>query len=279
MQPITVWRRFVQMALFLLSGQWLYMGWVRCPFAVPFVHCGSCPLRDCWGTWLQHWYLWGLGAAALLLGRVFCAWGCPMGLVEDALAAIPRPKRLVRWAASPRVARLGRRLDAWLKPLKWVSLAAVVWFIFHLDMGPDRAFPYVVRTPDTYSMESVRIALGFGASHYGIRLGVLAAAVLLGLLVTRGWCRYLCPLGALLGLTNHISLFRVRRDRAKCVDCGRYPRECPQGTVPGGVDCTICAECIQGCGHDAIDLGMRGRRPKPLPEERETLKEEARSAP
>ncbi len=259
MQPIVLWRRLVQTALFVLTGQWLYMGWVRCPFAVPFVSCGSCPLRDCWGTWLQNWFVWALAAVALLLGRAFCAWGCPMGLVEDALAALPRPRALCRWAASSRVARLGRGLDACLKPLKWLSLAAVVWFVFHLDMGAERAYPYVVRSASTYAMEPARIALGLGSSHYAIRLWVLAAALVLGLVVTRGWCRYLCPLGALLGLTNRVSVFGMHRDMAKCTDCGRYPRECPQGTTPGRTDCTVCAECVQGCGRDAITLAPRWR--------------------
>lgn len=261
MQPIALYRRATQTALFVLTGQWLYMGWIRCPFGVPFVSCGSCPLKDCWGTWLQNWFLWGLGLLTLLIGRAFCAWGCPMGLVEDALGAIPRPSWLRRWASSQRAARTGRWLDASLKPLKWVSLATVVWLAFHLNTGPDRAFAYVVRSPDTYAIAPVRTALALGSSHYAIRLAVLAAALLLGIVVTRGWCRYLCPLGALLGLTNRLSLLGVRRNEAACVGCGRYPRECPQGTVPGTTDCTACADCVQGCHVGTIRLGSaRGRQ-------------------
>jgi polyferredoxin len=256
MQPIVLYRRLTQTAFFILTGQWLYIGWVRCPFGVPFVSCASCPLKDCWGTWLQSWFLWGLGIAALLLGRVFCAWGCPMGFVEDALAAIPKPRWLERKLASPKVARFGRRLDGRLKHLKWLSLAAVVFLIFQLDVGSGRAFDYVVRSPDTYLSAPVEVATTLGSSHYAVRIGVLAVGLVLGVVVVRGWCRYLCPLGALLGLTNRISLFGVRRDEDSCVGCDRYPRECPQGTTPGTTDCTACAECIQGCSNDAVSLSL-----------------------
>ena len=103
----------------------------------------------------------------------------------------------------------------------------------------------------------------------------LAAALLLGLLVLRGWCRYLCPLGALLGLGNKVSLWRVARDPQGCTRCGRYPRECIQNTVPGTTECVICADCTQGCPNSSVRVtarqGQTGVKPPastPLPDGR-----------
>jgi len=143
------------------------------------------------------------------------------------------------------------------------------------SMDAARPYPYVVRSPSTYGLEPIWVALALGGPHYAIRLWVLAAALLLGLLVLRGWCRYLCPLGALLGLGNKVSLWRVARDPQGCTRCGRYPRECIQNTVPGTTECVICADCTQGCPNSSVRVtarqGQTGVKPPastPLPDGR-----------
>jgi len=267
-QRVTVPRRLTQLALFALTGQWLYVGWTRCPFGVPFVNCMSCPLGDCWGTWLQLWFLWLLGASALVVGRAFCGWACPMGLVEDALGAAPRPRFVRVFLLRPSVRAARTLLDRWLKPLKYVSLALAVWLVVSTNYGPARSYPYVVRSTEAFGLESVRVAIALGAPHYALRLWVLGAALVIGALVLRGWCRYLCPLGALLGLANKISLLRVRREESACNACGRYPRECLQSTVPGTADCVVCGDCVQGCGAGAVTYGVREGPPRPAANER-----------
>ena len=252
MQPITIWRRISQLAAFVITGEWLAIGWLRCPFGVPFVSCPSCPSTDCPGRYLLIPTAVLLGLSALLFGRGFCGWACPMALVEDVLSKVPKPGRGFkdRWA----------RADSLLKWLKWPMLALVVAAVFIYNYQPEhRSWEYVVRTGSIFNLEAYKLAWAMGGGAYAIRFALLIVALLGGLLITRFWCRYLCPLGALLSLFNRFSLFGLRRDLDTCVCCDKYPRECIQYTRPGSGDCVLCGDCVQGCPAKSIRWGLRKR--------------------
>jgi len=227
----------------------LLVGFLRCPFGVPFVSCAVCPLGDCTGRILQLPVLGLLLVSALLLGRVFCGWICPLGYLEDALGRVPK-LRLERygWFAVA---------EPWLRACRYVVLAITVWLVIGLNFPAERAHPYVVRSPDFWNWESVLTAWRMGAARYPVRAGILAFALLSGLLVTRLWCRYLCPLGALLGIFNKISVWRPAVLSSACKHCGKYPGECVQFTVPGTTDCIVCGECLGGCPSKAIKMRSR----------------------
>ena len=91
--------------------------------------------------------------------------------------------------------------------------------------------------------------------------GVLALLVMGSLLVERFWCRYLCPLGALLALFNKIAPLRVRTG-ASCVDCGRCGQTCGMGieqrpeAMRSG-ECIRCLDCLDSCNRpEAIELRL-----------------------
>jgi len=195
-------------------------------------------------------FLFIIGIGSVLFGRAFCGWGCPMGLVEDALGRLPKPGRKfqVAW----------RRLDPILKWLKWPVLALVVWAVFTYNYQPDhRAWEYVVRSQSVFNIQSYQLAWGLGGGAYKLRFALLMVALIGGLIVSRFWCRYLCPLGALLSVFNKFSIFALHRDKTTCTNCGKYPRECIQHTHPETSDCVMCGDCAQGCPSKAITFGTR----------------------
>jgi polyferredoxin len=258
-QPITIWRRLTQIAVFVVTGQWLAIGWLRCPFAVPFVSCPSCPLTDCPGRYLFLPTLGLVALVGLVSGRAFCGWACPMGLVEDALGRLPKPSRRsqARWS----------KVDRVLKWARWPILALVAWAVLAYNYQPDqRAWEYAVRSQSLLNLESYGIAWALGGGAYKFRFALLMVALVGALFVSRFWCRYLCPLGTLLSPFNKFSLLALHRRETSCTACGKYPRECPQYTVPGTTDCVMCGECVQGCPAKAITLRPRLSRPKPPPE-------------
>jgi len=263
MQPITIWRRISQVAFFVLTGEWLAVGWLRCPYGVPFVSCASCPLADCPGRWLQPWFIGIAALSGLLAGRAFCGWVCPMGLIQDALGRIKRSNATLsaRFAA----------FDEYAKYFKYAYLAIVVVLIFSLNLQLGRPHEYVVRSPSAFSIGSYQVAWGLGEPWYQVRFWVLVVAIVGGLLVSRLWCRYLCPLGALLSIFSKTSIFKIGCDTDACSTCGKYPRECIQHTVPDTVDCVMCGECVQGCPKGALKLqGRYGRPPKHEVEDKPT---------
>ena len=88
------------------------------------------------------------------------------------------------------------------------------------------------------------------------KVGILIVVALLSILVYRPFCRYLCPLGAVYGLFNPISLYRFRIDEARCTKCGICQKTCkldiPVYQKPNSVECIRCGDCKKACPHGAI---------------------------
>jgi len=246
-------RRGVQFAAFLLMAPWLVIGWLRCPFGVPFVSCGTCSVANCPGTWLQPFAILAILAAHLARPRFFCGWLCPMGFLQDALA-YPIARRLKRRRG------FGRTVSRALPGLKYAGLIAVIVLVVRLNYPAERAHDYVVRSSRLLDTEAVWVAMELGLRRYGVRLALLAIAVAGGLVVARFWCRYLCPLGALLALGSRLSLGRLRLQEARCTECGACRAVCTMATEPGTAECISCYECRDVCPTGAIGVPrLRGR--------------------
>jgi ferredoxin len=92
---------------------------------------------------------------------------------------------------------------------------------------------------------------------------LLFAAVFLGvitlnLFAPRFWCRYLCPLGGLLGLISKLALIR-REVGEECQGCKLCTSACPTGTIDPVKDyasdpseCTLCLDCLETCPRSLI---------------------------
>jgi MauM/NapG family ferredoxin protein len=88
-------------------------------------------------------------------------------------------------------------------------------------------------------------------------VGILA----LNAIRPRFWCRYVCPLGGLLGLVSRVSLLRRTVDQEKCNKCRRCARECPVNAIDSEkayasdpAECTLCLKCVEDCPTGAIAL-------------------------
>jgi len=224
-----------------------------------------------------------------LLGRVFCGWICPLGTLNHLVGA------LRKWPARP-------RLRGWfhLKYLMLVGLLAAAAFGFQwvgvldplsltvrslalgvhpalnaglnslLDIlyAPDGAFFRAVAEGAASFLQ--RTVLAFqpprfaqGALIGAIFLGVLA----LNLVERRFWCRYLCPLGALLGLVGRWSLLK-RTVSEGCTSCGLCDHGCQGGASTGEgqgwrpSECVACFNCGDACPTSSASFGL-SEKPAP----------------
>jgi len=102
-------------------------------------------------------------------------------------------------------------------------------------------------------------------------LTIFLLAVIVSVIFERqSWCRYLCPLGGMMGVFAKVSPFELRADRNVCAsqcatnECfvGTKDREgCPFGqmapTLRSNRFCKMCGLCIKNCPHGAINLNLR----------------------
>ena len=234
-------------------------------FCVPGLNCYSCPgaLGSCPLGALQavlgsmkyrfSYYVTGLLLLfGLTLGRFICGFLCPFGLLQELLYKTPTPKITRPWK--------------WPRYLKYVLLAVFVigWPLLMVNpwgMG-DPAFCKYICPAGTLEAGLPLLALNppllaaVGAL-FNVKL-ILALIVVAGcLFIYRFFCRYLCPLGAIYGLFNRISLYQLRCHKTRCVECGLCRDACRLGVDPArqpqSAECIRCGDCAAACPHKALE--------------------------
>jgi polyferredoxin len=110
----------------------------------------------------------------------------------------------------------------------------------------------------------VSTEFSFGTFFY-VHLATLAVVLVLFVLVGRFWCRFLCPMGAVLGLFNPVSILKVRVDFDKCNHCEECLSVCPAKIekvedIQSCTDCTRCGRCMESCQNDAIKISASLKR-------------------
>ncbi len=186
---------------------------------------------------------------ALIGGRVYCAWVCPVNIVTDLAAWGRRRLGITRGAA------LSSHTRYWLLAATFVA-AALSGMIVWEAINP-------------VSMLHRGLIFGIGLSWL-----VIAGVFLFDLLVApRGWCGHVCPVGAFYGLLGARALVRVRAPRRdQCNNCMDCYAVCPEpqvitpalkgankGVQPTIVDpaCTACGRCIEVCSREVFEFGTR----------------------
>jgi len=127
---------------------------------------------------------------------------------------------------------------------------------------------------------------GAEAGDFWIALMILGLVVAASLVVDRFWCRYLCPLGAVLSVVGRFSLLRIRRTPSACTDCTLCDKPCPVGIEPSKAtpfvssDCIGCMDCVATCPvRGALSVGTRVSLGLPNRIQKADLTEPARREP
>lgn len=235
-----------------------------------------------------------LVAAIVLFSKLFCAYICPVGTVQDLLSKARKALRIkgikiVNGSAADKILRI-------------VKYALVFW-IFYMTVTASELF---CKNLDPY----YAIATGFqGELTLWMSITSISVILLGSFFIDMFWCRYLCPLGAisnslkfwvwigvlfalyyvagilgadipwavLLGAfciigyllevfhaKPKLQILHVTKDDALCNNCGLCVKNCPyhidvksiyNGKVTH-VDCNLCGECIASCNTGALNIGI-----------------------
>tara|TARA_R110001583_G_scaffold6879_2_gene34509 strand:- start:66 stop:1118 length:1053 start_codon:yes stop_codon:yes gene_type:complete len=182
----------------------------------------------------------------LLFGRFFCGWICPATLLYELNT------NLGIWLQKQGIGTGSRRFDRRLK--YGVLLAGLLLSTLTGSVLVAAIYPPAIIGRELY----YALALGgFGAGTL-----FFIATLLFDLLVARrGFCRYLCPGGALYALLGRYRLFRIQRQVGHCNDCAKCNAVCEFGLDPMhddfGQECNNCSACIAVCPTDALIFAVQ----------------------
>lgn len=208
-----------------------------------------------------------------ILGRFFCGWVCPLGRLIDLVGAFKTKKRILNDAQNKRIRRfkyfiLGSVVIAaifgvqvaWLyDPLvitaRFISLNCIPGVTFLID----KCFVWVIQNFNLYG-SVYDFYRTLKASFLGINIYYFAnstaiftfffVVVIFALSMTRIWCRMLCPLGAIYGLTSKPAF--MERVVDGCIQCGKCHQHCRMGAIKEGAgyvkgECILCMDCVYDC--------------------------------
>ncbi len=226
----------------------------------------------------------------IVFGRFFCGWVCPLGSLNNFFSAF-KPENagksiLTRNVYKPYqklkyyllfffagMAILGSLQTGLLDPLSLLarSLGLVVFpalfLLLRMIFGwfLDSSVALLAAVGDgLYRLSEMLFLPPKQPLYNGVFwLAVLLAAVIAGnRIYTRFWCRALCPLGALLGIFAGFSIFGLKKDKAKCDDCGKCLLRCQGGDNPHRQlphhrsECHLCLNCLEACPNGALSFGF-----------------------
>jgi len=177
----------------------------------------------------------GVLLATLLLRRAFCGYVCPIGTISEWL----------HWGAGRlgvRPLSVSGRLDRGLSLLKYPLLAVILFFTYRSAELAFRGFD------PCYAL----------ISRHGKDITVWAyvvagAIVVASLAIVMPFCRWFCPLAAVLNPFSRLGLARIKRSEDACVDCGQCAAACPMNIPVDDASqvtaarCLSCLDCLDVC--------------------------------
>ncbi len=200
---------------------------------------------------------WGKGA--------YCGWVCSCGGLAETVGDTHRHKM----PHGPRWNKLNMIGQVFL----WVALLLFVlrilgWIFPHVDLFNSlftQLFDYDKKSAGGYWSYGFIVDLVFA--------GVLGVAFYFHL-SGRVWCRFACPLAALMHIYSRLGKFRIFADKKKCISCNVCTSVCHQGIdimnfankgqPMADPECVRCSACVQQCPTGVLQFGRIGKDGDPV---------------
>jgi polyferredoxin len=219
----------------------------------------------------------------LFTNRFFCGWICPIGTIQDGVAAIPvKNKRVIKKETHEKMIKIKYIpiiiLILLLVPLGMTKLTDVnIYADFKASIGTLSQQPLGFFSLSEYIFvffpEVINEILISGtlmplfSNLFRLFIFVLYIVIIIGSIwYPRAYCRYLCPFGAVASVISPYSFLKLSRSPVKCVgraECGICERVCPKQVrvldepfefFTGHGECNYCLKCKEACPYKAIDI-------------------------
>lgn len=170
---------------------------------------------------------------AVLFGPVVCSYACPLGSVQE-------------WVGKIGKKLFGKKYNTFIpakidKPLRYLRYVVLIFTVYLTTNSLKLVFLEVDPYYALFHFWTDEVTVG--------GLIVLGLTLIGSLFVERPWCKYACPFGALLGLTNLFKVFGIKRNTTTCTSCGLCDKACPMNievsskTAIRNHQCISCNEC------------------------------------
>ena len=198
-----------------------------------------------WIVAILGFVLWGRG--------LFCGWLCPFGALQEFAHHLGRLLRLPQWEVS----------RAWDQRLKWIKYVLLAGLIATIFIAPDS-------TDKVAEIEPFKTAITVFFVRDWYYVLYAAFWLILGMVTFKGFCRYVCPLGAFMAIGGMI---RTRSWIPRRADCGSPCQLCKVKCKYGAIkqtgeiqydECFQCLDCVTIHDDPAqcvpLILAARGKR-------------------
>lgn len=188
-------------------------------------------------VWMVFWT-----ALTLFFGRIYCSTMCPLGTLQDVIAAVGR--------------KCHKHSYSFKQPKTYLRVIALLVFVEGTSLGMSLITGYL----DPYSCYEHMLRVFVGAST----AGWLTAAAIFAVVAAMSWrhgrllCNTICPLGAALGAISHVSMMHFDINPDLCTHCGKCEEHCKSSCIKQTVSivdnsrCVSCFNCVSVCPNNAI---------------------------
>jgi ferredoxin len=195
------------------------------------------------------WAFAFFAALAVVGGKLICGWACPFGALQELIYHVPILRKLKKRKVPFIVSNT----------IRAVLFVVMLIFLFGIVGGRKGFVVYHYVNPfNLFDFDIETVSVG----------ATIVAVVVLSFGFYRPFCQFICPFGLLSWLLERVSIFHVKIDRDRCIQCGACIRACPLDAAKDRVagkafpaDCFSCARCLNVCPTDAIDYGLVGKKP------------------
>ncbi|QUJ76750.1 4Fe-4S binding protein [Sulfitobacter albidus] len=200
-----------------------------------------------WGVTILGFVLWGRG--------LFCGWLCPFGAMQEFAHHIGRLLRLPQIDVS----------DVWDDRLKWLKYGVLLVLLVVLFTAPARLDKAIEVEPFKTAITTFFIREWYYVAY---AVGLLLSSMVL----FKGFCRYVCPLGAVMAIGG---LIRTRKWIDRRGECGSPCQLCKVKCAYGAIaksgeiqysECFGCLDCVTIHDDDTqcVPLIIKARRGRNL---------------
>ncbi|WP_315308015.1 4Fe-4S binding protein [Pseudoramibacter alactolyticus] len=187
--------------------------------------------------------------SALLFGRLWCGYVCPLGFYQEILSFLRKNTRI------PSVHN-AKKVQLLVRVLKWIVFAGFLFSVVFWGLRPS-----IYIRPDQL-FTNIRTSAWW----------LILTGIFIGLCFVqeRFFCK-ICPLGTLRGIFNRGSFSRIRKNPQACTHCRACLECCPMDIESIYLerekkdvthsDCIYCMKCIEACPEeDALSFAVFGKK-------------------